>query len=409
MRALAVLVLAAVLAGCSRQSAAPVALGPITPLEFPATDSSLAPRLAAAPDGALLAIWFEKLPEGRRALKLARFADGTWDSARIVAESDSFFVNWADVPALLAGEGGRLAIAYPWRSAADPYAYDVRVIQSSDGGATWSTPVTPHRDGTATEHGFVSLAHEGNSLRAVWLDGRKSAEKAAHEGHGEHQADMTLRTAMIGASGELAEEAVLDERTCDCCPTSMIVTASGPVLAYRDRGTDEVRDFSVTRFVNGTWTAPVPLHADGWKIEGCPVNGAALNGAGDHVVAAWYTEAGDRPMVYFARSSDGGATFGPPIAVTDTSTLGRADALTRDDGASLVSWIEKSEGTGRIMVRTISADGALGAPTEIARTTTRRASGMPHMARSGSQVVFVWTEAAEGQPTRVRSAAMEWR
>src|SRR5258708_7811707 len=56
-----------------------------------------------------------------------------------------------------------------------PCASGIGIRQSGDGGRTWSAPLTPHRDGTATEHGFVSLAAESGDLAAVWLDGRKTA------------------------------------------------------------------------------------------------------------------------------------------------------------------------------------------------------------------------------------------
>src|SRR3712207_8194276 len=63
-----------------------------------------------------------------------------------------------------------------FRSGPGKYAYDVRIAQSADGGATWSPGVVPHRDGVPAEHGFVSLwPAGGDSLGAVWLDGdRKS-------------------------------------------------------------------------------------------------------------------------------------------------------------------------------------------------------------------------------------------
>ena len=58
------------------------------------------------------------------------------------------------------------------------YAYDAVVARSTDGGATWKRLGTLHRDGTQTEHGFVSFAPDAGGVRAIWLDGRASA---AHE------------------------------------------------------------------------------------------------------------------------------------------------------------------------------------------------------------------------------------
>ncbi len=92
-----------------------------------------------------------------------------------IAEGAGWFVNWADFPSLIALPdrlaGGTLA----GEDGSGTYAYDVNVARSGDGGKTWSEPLVPHRDGTQTEHGFVSLfAAPGNLLEAVWLDGRET-------------------------------------------------------------------------------------------------------------------------------------------------------------------------------------------------------------------------------------------
>jgi len=67
----------------------------------------------------------------------------------------------------------------------------------------------------------------------------------------------------------------------------------------------------VRRHVDGAWANPVATGAEGWEIEGCPVNGPAIAAAGDRVAVAWFTAAGDTPRVRFASSTDGAASFGP--------------------------------------------------------------------------------------------------
>ena len=84
-------------------------------------------------------------------------------------------------------------------------------------------------------------------------------------------------------AGVAENEEELDARVCDCCQTAAVATQRGLLVAYRDRGPDEVRDISVVRFESGRWTEPHPLHSDGWKIAGCPVNGPAMDATSDHV------------------------------------------------------------------------------------------------------------------------------
>lgn len=98
------------------------------------------------------------------------------DSTRTIAAQRDFFVNWADFPVMTALGNGDLAAHWLEREANGKYSYGVRVVRSKDSGRTWSAPVTPHTDGLAAEHGFVSMWAEGaDRIGLVWLDGRKSA------------------------------------------------------------------------------------------------------------------------------------------------------------------------------------------------------------------------------------------
>ncbi|MDZ7630184.1 MAG: hypothetical protein U5K74_02200 [Gemmatimonadaceae bacterium] len=115
-------------------------------------------------------------------------------------------------------------------------------------------------------------------------------------------------------------------------------------MLYRDRGDTEQRDISVQRLVDGGWTAPRPLHDDGWIIDACPVNGPALSASGDRVAAVWFTGARDTAKVQLVFSTDAGATFGAPVRIDGGAPAGRVDVELLDGGDALVTWIER---TGR--------------------------------------------------------------
>ena len=380
-------------------------LADLRPLASPAAPGSAEPHLGVSPEGRVWLSWIEKRTAGGHALRVARLDGARWSKPFTVAEGDSFFANWADFPTVLPLGGDRLAAHYMWKTGGETYAYEVRTTQSADGGRSWSRTVTPHRDGTPTEHGFVSLLPAASGVRAVWLDGRGGM---AVDGMGrpvhleEGEADMTLRTAVVGADGALSEEALLDPRVCDCCQTAAALTTRGAVIAYRDRSADEIRDISVVRLENGAWSEPEPLHADGWKITGCPVNGPSLAAAGERIVAAWYTAAQDSPRVLVAFSDDGGHRFGAPIRLDAGSPLGRVSVLLGADGGALVAWLEAQGKEALFQVRRASRDGALGRVSTVARTAAARGSGFPRMVRSGDRVVLAWTEA--GKPSLVRTA-----
>ncbi|HEV2149046.1 MAG TPA: hypothetical protein VGR37_16690, partial [Longimicrobiaceae bacterium] len=303
----------------------------------PAAPGSAEANLAAGEDGRVYLTWIEPGPDSTHALRFAVLEGDRWSAPRTIASGRDWFVNWADFPTLAVLPGGRLAAHWLQRSGPGRYAYDVRIAQSADGGATWTAGVVPHRDGTQAEHGFVSLwAAEGDSLGAVWLDGRKYAAEGG--GEGEHGGETMLVHTTLSRDGSLGAERPLDQRICDCCQTGQATTSAGPVVVYRDRSHDEIRDVYVVRRVGGRWTEPKPVHADGWKIPACPVNGPQVSARGERVGVAWFTGARDTARVLVAFSDDAGATFGAPVRVDDGDPAGRVDVELLEGGEALVSW-----------------------------------------------------------------------
>jgi hypothetical protein len=404
------------LAGCDRRgtntnapraAAAAPALA-VRAMDSPAGADSREPELFSTAGGRVILSWVEKRGEKRHALRFAVRDPAGWSEARTVAEGDDWFVNWADFPSVVALSDGALAAHWLVKSGAGTYAYDVHVARSKDGGKSWGPAVVPHTDGTQTEHGFVSLLPLADGrLGAVWVDGRELRD--VKEGHDEEggplPVSMQLRYAAIDEGGRLSDEAVLDERICECCQTSAALTSDGPVAAYRDRSEREVRDVHVVRQQSGGWSAPQPVHADRWEIKACPVNGPQLAAEGRRVALAWFTGEGDSPRVQVAFSADAGASFGPPVRVDDGGALGRVDVLLLADGSALVCWMSGGAEGGANKVRRVAADGALGPVAVIASTDVSRASGFPRMARLGDTVVFAWTQF--GKPSQVRTAAAD--
>jgi BNR repeat protein len=372
--------------------------------DSPTAGDSREPELNETQDGRIILSWVEKIDNKRYALRTStRDGDG-WSEARNVAEGENWFVNWADFPSVVAMQDGSLAAHWLVKSGSGTYAYNVNIARSKDGGKTWSTPVVPHRDNTQTEHGFVSLIPlPDGRLGAVWLDGRNMKDMK-HDGdeHAPASESMTLRYAAIDADGKLTDEAQLDERACECCQTSAAVTSDGAIAVYRDRSQAEVRDIYSVKQVNGSWGAPQAVHADNWKINGCPVNGPAVAADGQRVVVGWFTEAGDTPHVKVAFSDDAGVTFDGPIQVDDGAAVGRVDVLLLQDGSALVCWLSGNAESGAIKVRHVRSDGVLGPPAVVAETDISRSSGFPRMARLGDEVHFAWTEF--GKPSKIRMA-----
>jgi hypothetical protein len=399
--ALIVLIAVAVAASRIRRGDEPSAVAApaatIDSIATPAGPGSAEPNLAVAPDGRVYMSWLEPA-EGGHALRVASLDGRSWSAAQTIRTGRDFFVNWADFPSIEVLDGGRLAAHWLQRNGSGTYAYGVRISQSTDGGKTWSAPVMPHRDSSQTEHGFVAMWREGEGLGAVWLDGRKFTKKG-HDAANE----MMLVSTTVGSDGALGPEVRLDERTCDCCQNAVAITADGPIVAYRDRSPDEIRDIHVARRVGGRWTEGVAVHADNWKIAACPVNGPAVAAAGRRVALAWFTAANDSARVKVAFSDDAGASFGPPVRVDAGNPAGRVDVVLLADGSALVTWVERTGGdTAAVRARRVGRDGRAGRGLTVATSSAARASGFPRLAVTGSDVVFAWT--VPGRPSAIRVA-----
>jgi hypothetical protein len=374
----------------------------IQEIDSPAGSGSGEPNLYATPDGRVYLSWIEPSGQKSHALRFAVRAASKWSEPRTIVEGEDLIVNWADFPSLTALPGGALVAHWLVKGSPDAHAYDIRVARSTDGGKIWSKPITPHRDGTKTEHGFVSMLPGTNGrAAAVWLDGRNFKENS-QESHGSATNEMTVRYATVDENGKLSNEALLDSRVCDCCQTSAAITSEGAIVVYRDRSEREIRDISFVRFSKGRWTEPRTLSADGWEIHGCPVNGPSVSANGRRVAVAWYTAAREIPRVNVVFSSDAGATFGKPIQVDEASPVGRVDVLMLTDGSALVSWLERTSKGGEVKVRLVRPDGSRSQAVTVAESTATRASGFPQMALAGNDVIFAWT--GPGTPSRVRTA-----
>lgn len=381
---LTILVPLVLVAGCRFGESSPKTVG--ERLEAPAAPGSAQPRLYAGTDGTVWLNWLEPADGDAHALRYATLDDAGWSAPTTVATGTDWFVNWADFPSVRPLPSGRVAAHYLQSNGPRGLAYAVRIAQSED-GSSWQEAVTPHEDGTPTEHGFVSLLPwHSDRLLALWLDGRKMTTGDGH-GHG----DMTLRSAVLDSTGAVKERALVDDRTCECCATSAVRVGNEALVAYRDRSQDEVRDIRLVRFDGEQWTEPTRLHDDGWRIEGCPVNGPALAAKAERVVAAWFTATGGIPRVKAAFSADGGRSFSDPVVVAEGETKGRVDAVLLDDGAAVVSWLGTDGDRGRVQLRSVRADSSLSPVTAmVTLPSAARSVGFPKVVRSGDHLYGAW-------------------
>jgi len=353
----------------------------------PAKDSCAEPFLFTDKNGEVYLSWVEK-KGNESSLKFSTLNNETWSEPITIATGKNWFVNWADYPVLSADEKGNMIAHYLEKSDTAKFTYDVKIVSSSDAGKSWSPSKLLNEDNVKAEHGFVSIVPYNDQFFICWLDGRKTGREESEGGHGGHHGEMTLRAALVDKTGRKTNEWELDGRVCDCCQTTAAITNDGPVVVYRDRSDDEVRDMSVVRYVNSKWTAPETIHADNWQIKACPVNGPRISAIGNNLAIAWFSMQDKKAEVKIIFSKDGGETFSKPVRIDEGKTIGRVDVIMLDSSTAMVSWMEGAD----IKAVKVHADGSKEKSMMIASSSDKRSSGFPQMTKSGNKIFFAWTD-----------------
>lgn len=353
----------------TQSRAKPITGLPLRPVEVGARPGAASPRLTAGEDAVVLT-WLEPAGEGFR---LQARALGPESKTQTVTHGD-LLQNWADTPSVFAAANGWLA-AWPQHRA--PSGYDLQwAVRGEDGSWRARGPVSDASAGP--EFGFVSWAGEPDgAVRAYWLDGRASTTS--------HGGAMQLWSARVGSDG-IDDRRQVDDRVCDCCQTAASSTVNGPVVVYRDRDVDEVRDIWMAGPESGQRRR---VAEDGWQIDGCPVNGPAVAAAGERIAVAWFTGAGGAARVSTA-FAQGNAPFTSPVTVDDGDPIGRVDVVWASDDEVVVTWLEK-EGTGAALrIRRVRRDGGRGPSATLVSTQASRQAGFPQLERQGEDLLLAW-------------------
>ncbi|HWE49544.1 MAG TPA: exo-alpha-sialidase [Bryobacteraceae bacterium] len=359
------------------------------PAPSPAGPDSLQANWSTAADGSPLLSWVEKSKDGFDTLRYAVHRGSAWSEARTIAAHRHFFHHPAELPEVIALSGGPLLAHWVELPKEDSEAEFLYVSASAD-GVHWSTPRVAHKDTSLVQHGLGSMAASGpREASLIWLQALKGED-----------GPVTLMRTVVSAEGAVVKEETLDPDVCACCPTSVVRTAKGLLVAYRDHTPANIRDISTIRLENGHWSASKNIFPDNWKIDACPVNAATAAAKGDSVAVAWYTASSDKARVEMALSSDDGATFGKASTVSTGQAYGYTSTAMDDSGGAIVSWLERGGGAARVLVRRVSAAGVAGPVLQVAQGD-RAALGYPRMLKAGGETWIAWGNGDSGSKVSV--------
>lgn len=351
-------------------------------------------NLTAGAGGDVILSWVEKDKTGDYSLRYSLRHAGAWSEARTIAAKRPFFHHAAELPEVIALSDGSL-VAHWIETPAEGGEDDAEFVTAaaSKDGLKWTAPVIAHKDRHPVQHGLASIVASGDHEASIlWLEALKGPD-----------APTQLKRSVLtfdGTALKVVKEESIAPDVCECCPTSVIRTAKGLLVAYRDHTKADIRDIATTRFEGGKWTPGKIVAADNWQIDACPTNAASATIAGDKVTVSWYTAAGNKARVEAAVSSDGGATFGKAVVVSTGQAYGYTSAAA-DAGGTFVSWLERNAaGNASVLARYVKPGGELGPVIKVA-DGTRKDLGYPRLLRSGNETWIAWNTAAKAQTARL--------
>lgn len=271
-----------------------------------------------------------------------------------------------------------------------PYTGEIRYARSTDGGKTYSAPITINDDKRLTSHRFDSLVSDsGDRLAIVWLDGRdRDAAKeqgVAYAGTSVYVARSDDDGASFHANRKLAEH------TCECCRTALAWTADGPVALWRNLYGSNTRDFAFSYLDTGKVQR---LADDEWNIDACPHHGGGIATGGNGTLhAVWYTHGKNRQGLFYRQVK--GDRMSAPMAFGNPQAQAGHATVAADGQIVLITWREfDGQAYGAMVLLSKDGGASWSAPHRIATTADAADYPMPLIHDGRMQVV--WNTLREG-------------
>lgn len=309
---------------------------------MPAGDGNFNPYVLSDGRGGFY-LAYVQLANGSSNVMLRHSTDGKIfsDPVRVNDREGDAAVRNENPPKVAVSPGGDIYLC--WANERAKWKGDIRFARSTDGGKTFSKAITLNSDagGEPTGHAFQSVAVDKKGrIYVAWIDERNKKET-------DRGAEIWMSTSEDGGKTFSRDRKIVSD-VCECCRTNIQVDSAGRLyIAYRTVPPTGpmYRDIIVARSVDdGNSFTPVRVSADEWEINACPVTGPGVCvGRDGQITVVWFT-GGKRQGLYYATSSDRGASYSQRRLVETSRNLGKhAQTVALPDGKILIAWDEKAE------------------------------------------------------------------
>jgi len=264
----------------------------------------------------------------------------------------------------------------------------LRYARSTDGGRSWSDPVSVNEGEAFGSHNFHALlVGADGAVYASWLSSVRG------------ESGVWLRVSRDDGKSWEPSRAIHTAPTCPCCRTALALGADGTLYAsWRKIYEGDVRDITVMASRDGgtTWEEPIRPREDGWVFPGCPHAGPSLKvDASGAVHIAWWTGKAGEAGVWYARSTDGGRSWAPqPVAVGERASPAHVQVALTGTGGVVVAWDDGAGALPGILLRASTDGGATFAPA-MRVSASGVAGAYPVLAVHHDSVTVAWTQTAD--------------
>ncbi|HJU14638.1 MAG TPA: PEFG-CTERM sorting domain-containing protein [Candidatus Nitrosotalea sp.] len=154
----------------------------------------------------------------------------------------------------------------------------------------------------------------------------------------------------------------------------------------------------------GQFGAKIAHSSDGGASFGHEVNLGSIGGAIDNiriagsggaVVAVWQSFSANKSSIAFAKSTDNGTTFGPPVQISNSTRDSAFPQVAVSGSHVYVAWLDRTEGDITNVVFAKSDDGGTTFGTPVSITSHAGTSGIPKIYADGSNVYLLWEDNGE--------------
>ena len=355
---------------------------------FPSPKTALAVGVTLDKNGRL---WVAKV-EKKRLLVSRSDDNGVKFSSPVVItpEPENIAADGENRPKIAVSDDGVILLTWIQSLPQKLYAANVRFSRSTDGGHTFSKPVTLNDDGRITSHSFGALAIDGAGRVAVaWLDGRD--KEAATEKNEDFSGVSVYTTQSRDNGASFGTNSSVHQHICECCRVGLSWTKEGPVALWRNIFGANTRDFAIANLDKGSVRRATD---DDWKIDACPHNGGdiAADGRGQlHLV--WFTNGTARQGLFYKRIDGDWAS--QPMPIGDPSAQPNHVSVAAEGKTILITWRE-FDGRRYSAQWKYSNDGGASWSASQRLMESSGATDHPVPLIDKRKATVVWNTAAEG-------------